>query len=137
MMFSMRKILGIFALLLQLAAFAGQPRSVALTIQENGHVQVSETHDIEPPGPDGLIRIGPLPETLLPATVNATPIERGETLDILSQRFANDLLDDESLFRAYRGSTITGRKGEATYVGRLAALPDFSSPSPSLTLDSE
>jgi hypothetical protein len=137
MRFPMKHILWLLILLLPLAALAAKPRSVALTIQENGLAQVTETHDIEPPGPDGLIRIGPLPETLRPASVNAIPIERGETIDILSQRFAYDLRDDESLFRAYRGSPITGRKGQESYAGRLASLPDFSSPSPSLILDSE
>jgi hypothetical protein len=130
----MKTTLGIFTLLLPLAAFAAKPRSIAMTIQENGHAQIAETHDIEPPGPDGLIRIGPLPETLLPASVNAAPIERGETIEILAQRFAYDLLSDEALFRAYLGDAITCRKGSDTFAGRLAALPDFSSANPSLIL---
>ena len=67
----MKKILGLLAILIPLAASAAQPRSVALVIQENGNVQVSETQDLEPAGPDGLVRISPLPETLLPASVNA------------------------------------------------------------------
>ena len=78
----MKKILGLLAILIPLAASAAQPRSVALVIQENGNVQVSETQDLEPAGPDGLVRISPLPETLLPASVNAVPLERGETLEI-------------------------------------------------------
>ena len=118
-------------------AAAAQPRSVALVIQENGHAQISETHDVEPPGPDGSVRIGPLPETLLPASVNAVPIERGETIDIVAQRFVYDLRDDESLFRAYRGTALVCRKGDATLAGRLASLPDFTRPAPSLTLETE
>ena len=118
-------------------AAAAQPRSVALVIQENGQTQISETHDVEPPGPDGLVRIGPLPETLLPASVNAVPIERGETLDIVAQRFVYDLRDDDSLFRASRGTALVCRKGDATLAGRLSSLPDFSRPSPSLTLETE
>lgn len=116
---------------------AAKPRSVALVIQENGHAQISETHDVEPPGPDGSVRIGPLPETLLPASVNAVPIERGETIDIVAQRFVYDLRDDESLFRAYRGTALVCRKGDATLAGRLASLPDFTRPAPSLTLETE
>ena len=131
----MKKILGLLALLVPLAAFAAQPRSVTLVIQENGNVQVSETQDLEPAGPDSLVRISPLPETLLPASVNAVPLERGETLEIAAQRFAYDLLDDTALFRAYRGDVLTCLKGPATFSGRLASLPDFSAASPSLTLD--
>ena len=130
----MKKILCLF-LLVPLAAFAAKPRSIALVIQENGNVQVSETQDVEPAGPDGLARISPLPETLLPASVNAVPLERGETLDIVAQRFAYDLLDDAALFRAYRGDVLTCLKGAATFSGRLASLPDFTTASPSLTLD--
>ena len=130
----MRNALRLFLVLLPLAASAANPRSVALTIQENGNAQISETQDIAPPGPDGLLRIAPLPETLWPASVTATPIERGETIDILSQRFAYDLLDDTALFRAYRGESITCRKGGDTFAGRLASLPDFSSAAPSLVL---
>jgi hypothetical protein len=123
-------------LLLPLATFAAKPRSIALTIRENGQAQVSETHSIEPPGADGFIRIGPLPETLLPASVSAAPVERGETFEILAHRFVYDLLDDESLFRAYRGNVLTCHKGADTFVGRLASVPDFSSPAPALVLDS-
>ena len=86
----MKNLLWLSVLLVPLAARAAQPRSITLTIQDNGTAQISETHDLEPPGPDGLVRISPLPETLLPASVNAAPIERGETLDILAQRFAFD-----------------------------------------------
>ena len=118
-------------------ASAAKPRSVALVIQENGHAQISETHDVEPPGPDGSVRIGPLPETLLPASVNAVPIERGETFDVVAQRFLYDLRDDESIFRAYRGTALVCRKGDATLAGRLASLPDFTRPAPSLTLETE
>ena len=116
---------------------AANPRSVALVIQENGHAQISETHDVEPPGPDGLVRIGPLPETLMPASVNAAPIERGETIDIVSQRFVYDLLDDVSLFRAYRGNALVCRKGDVTIAGRLSSPPDFSKAAPSLILEAE
>ncbi len=134
----MKHVLRIFLfLLLPGIASAAQPRSVALVIQENGHAQISETHDVEPSGPDGLVRIGPLPETLLPASVNAVPVERGETLDIVAQRFVYDLLDDEALFRAYRGNALVCRKGDATFAGRLAVLPDFSRSAPSLTLENE
>lgn len=133
----MKSTLGLVVLCLPLAVFAAKPRSVALTIQENGLAQVSETHDLEPPGPDGLIRLGPLPETLQPSSVTPLPIERGETFNVLAQRFVFDLVNDDALFRAYRGSSLTGRKGVETYTGRLASLPDFSSPTPSLTLDSE
>ena len=133
----MKNVFWLLALLLPWTASAAKPRSIALTIQENGYAQVSEAHDVEPPGPDGLVRIGPLPETLLPASVTAVPVERGESLDIVAQRFAYDLLDDDALFRAYRGTALVCRKGESTLAGRLASLPDFSSPAPSLTLDAE
>ncbi|MGD9612532.1 MAG: hypothetical protein AB7V22_06475 [Kiritimatiellia bacterium] len=101
-------------LLLPAAAGAAQPRSIALVVQENGHAQITETHDVPPPGADGAVRIGPLPETLLPASVNAAPLERGETIDIVSQRFLYDLRDDAALFGAYRGSAVVGRKGNTT-----------------------
>ncbi len=130
----MNKFLPPLLLLLPLAATAANPRSIALTIQETGRTQVSETHDVPPPGPDGLSRIAPLPETLLPASVNAVPVERGATLDILSQRFAYDLRDTESLFRAYLGRSVTVKRGAETFTGTLASLPDFSNPTPSLIL---
>jgi len=130
----MKQLHWILTVLLPLSAFAAQPRSIVMTIQENGQAQISETHSIPPLDAAGLIRISPLPETLLPTSVNAVPVERGETLDILSQRFANDLQDNESLFQAYRGETVRCEKGGITLAGRLATLPDFNSPSPSLTL---
>ena len=130
----MNQFLAFLLLLAPLAASAANPRSIALTIQENGNVQISETQDIDPPDPNGRLRIAPLPETLQPASVTATPIERGETLDILAQRFAYDLLDDASLFRAYRGDAILCRKGADSFAGRLASLPDFSGAAPSLVL---
>lgn len=133
----MRTIPWILILLLPLATWGAKPRSIVLIIQENGQAQVSESHTLEPPGADGLVRIGPLPETLLPASVSAAPIARGETFEILAQRFVYDLLDDESLFRAYRGNEITVRKGTDAFVGLLASLPDFSSPNPALLLGSE
>ncbi len=133
----MKISIGLFFLLLPLAAFAGPPRSIVLSIQENGHAQVSETHDIGPAGADGLVRISPLPATLLPASVNAIPVERGESIDIIAQRFAYDLSSDDALFRAYRGNALVCRKGESTLAGRLASLPDFSRPAPSLTLEAE
>ncbi len=131
----MKNTLWIFALLLPLSSFAAQPRSIAMTLQENGQAQISETHSIPPMDDDGFIRIGPLPETLLPASVNAVPIERGESLDILSQNFAYDLRNDTSLFRAYRGKKLICKKGEDSLIGRLATLPDFTSSTPSLILD--
>lgn len=130
----MKPVLVLCVLLLPLAGSAARPRSVTLTIQDTGRAQVAETHDLEPPGPDGLIRIGPLPETLLPASVNAAPIERGESLDLVSQRFAYDLRDNATLFRAFLGEAITARKGAETFSGRIATLPDFSSPNPALAL---
>lgn len=130
----MKIILGLSVLLLPLVAFAANPRSVALTIQDNGNAHISETQDVAPRGPDGQLRVAPLPETLWPASVTAIPLERGETLDILAQRFAYDLLDDASLFRAFRGTAITCRKGADSFAGRLVSLPDFSSASPSLVL---
>lgn len=133
----MKHAVWFLGLLLPLAAFAAKPRSITMTIQENGHAQIAETHDVEPPGPDGLIRIGPLPVTLRPASVNAAPIERGETLEILAQRFAYDLINDAALFRAYQGDSLTGRKGGDTVAGRLAAVPDFSSANPALVLAAE
>ena len=131
----MNKLIWFLVFLLPATAFAAKPRSIALTIQENGVAHISETHELEPPGPDGLIRIGPLPESLQPSSVNAAPIERGETFEILAQRFVHDLQSDESLFRAYRGNVLTCRKGAESFSGRLAVLPDFSSPAPSLVLE--
>jgi len=130
----MKHILWILITLLPLSSLAAQPRSIAMTLLENGLAQVSETHSVPPVNAEGLIQIGPLPETLLPTSVNAVPADRGETLDILSQRFAYDLLNDASLFRAYRGEKVTCEKGGVALAGRLATLPDFNSPSPSLTL---
>ena len=127
---------GLFALVLVPAlASAAQPRSVALVIQDNGHAQITETHDVPPPGADGAVRIGPLPETLLPASVSAAPLERGETLDVVSQRFLYDLRDAAALFGAYRGSAVVGRKGDATWAGRLAAVSDFTKTQPGLLLE--
>ena len=133
----MNRCLCAVLILLPLVAGAAKPRSVALTIQDNGRIQVSETHDLEPAGPDGLVRIGPLPETLLPASVAANPIERGESLDILAQRFAYDLKDNAALFQANRGNVLTCRQGATAFSGRLAATPDFASPTPSLLLEAE
>ena len=124
-------------MLVPAVAGAAQPRSVALVIQENGYAQITETHDVPPPGPDGAVRIGPVPETLVPASVNAAPLERGETLDVASQRFLFDLRDETALFGAYRGSAVVGRKGDATWAGRLAAVPDFSKAEPGLMLEAE
>lgn len=132
----MKILAWILPLLLPLAA-AAQPRSIAVTIQENGRAQISETHEVPPPGAEGLVRIGPLPKTLLPASVNAVPIERGETFDILSQRFAYDLLDNRTLFQAFQGESVACRQGTNSFAGRLASLPDFASASPALTLDAE
>lgn len=129
---------GLFVLaLVPAVAGATQPRSIALVVQDNGHAQISETHDVPPPAADGSVRIGPLPETLLPASVNAAPLERGESLDIVSQRFLYDLRDAAALFGAYRGSAVVGRKGDATWAGRLAAVPDFSKTDPGLLLEAE
>ncbi len=133
----MKTTFGFVLLLLPLAASAANPRSIALTIQETGLAQISETHDLAPPGPDGVVRIAPLPETLMPSSVTATPLERGESLDILSQRFSNDLLDNPSLFRAFLHQPLTARKGTDTFSGHLAAIPDFSSPHPALALAGE
>ena len=124
-------------ILLPLAAPAANPRSIALTIQDTGRAQVSETHALPPPDADGFSRIAPLPETLLPASVTALPIDRGEILDILSQRFAYDLRNTEAIFRAYLGQPVTIRQGAASLSGRLAALPDFSTPAPALLLAQE
>lgn len=133
----MNRLLFFLLCLLPLSALAANPRSVALTIQDSGRAQIAETHDLPPPGADGLLRISPLPDTLLPTSVHAAPLSRDETLDILSQRFAYDLLDAESLFRAHLGKTLTARLGPDTLAGRLAALPDFHSAAPSLVLSAE
>ena len=123
--------------LLPWTAFAANPRSIALTIQDNGNAQISETQDVTPPSTDGLLRVAPLPETLWPASVTATSVESRENFTFLSQHFAYDLLDNTSLFRTYRGDSITCRKGTNTFTGRLASLPDFASSSPSLVLDTD
>ena len=116
------------------SASAVRPRSIALTLQDGGRAQISETHDVEPPGPDGLVRIGPLPETLQPASLTASPLERGETLEIVAQRFAFDLLDNDSLFRAHVGQPVVAHLGGTALAGQIAARPDFSLPAPSLVL---
>ena len=121
-------------ILLPLAAFAANPRSISITMQETGRAQIAETHDVPPPGANGIVRISPLPETLQPTSVTAVPIERGATIDVLTQRFADDLRDNDSLFRAYQGKPITLRSGSETNAGRLASLPNFASPFPSLLL---
>lgn len=131
----MKPILWILTVLLPLSSLAARPRSIALTLQENGQAQISETHTVPPADPEGLIRIGPLPETLQPASVNAVPVERGESFELLSQRFAYDLLDDTALFRAYRGRKLTCNKDADSFSGTLAALPDFTHPAPSLILN--
>ena len=132
-----KKFLCIAALLFPFAALAANPRSIAIVVQDNGHAQISETHDVPPPGPDGLLRISPLPETLLPSSVNPVPIERGETLEILSQRFSYDLHDDASLFRAYRNDTVVCRQGADSFAGVLVSPPDFSGATPSLLIATE
>ena len=121
--------------LLPMAVLAAQPRSISLTIQDNGNAQVSETQEVPPPGADGLLRVSPLPETLWPASVTAIPVDSREPFTILSQQFSYDLLDSPSLFLAFRGESITCRKGADSFTGRLASLPDFSSPTPSAMLD--
>ena len=123
------------ALLAPYIVLAAMPRSIALVIQENGNVQVSETHDIEPAGPDGLVRISPLPETLVATSVNATPADRSDNLDIAAQRFAYDLRNDTTLFHAYVGETITCHGEDDPVTGRLATLPDFAAPHPALMLE--
>lgn len=133
----MKKFPWLILLLAPALAVAAQPRSIALTIQENGHVQVSETHDLDPPDKDGMIRVSPLPETLLPASVNATPLERGETFEIIAQRFDYDLRDDAALFAAHLGQTITCRQNDETSTGRLAAIPDFTQFTPTLLLNGD
>lgn len=133
----MKFILPSMCLLLALPALAANPRSIALTIQDSGRAQIAESHDLPPPAADGLLRVGPVPETILPASVTATPLSRDETLEILSQRFSYDLRDNESLFRAFFDKPITARRGTETLSGRLAALPDFSSATPSLLLATE
>jgi hypothetical protein len=133
----MKILLANALLLLPLTALAANPRSIVLTLQDTGRALVSETHDIPPPGQDGVSRIAPVPETILPTSVHAVPIERGETLDILSQRFAYDLRDSESLFHAYLGKSITVKNGSETHSGRLATAPDFSRPSAPLMLASD
>lgn len=130
----MKKLLWLPLLPLALAASAGPPRSIALTIQDGGIVQVSETHDLEAPGADGLIRIHPLPATLLPASLNAVPVERGETIDIVAQRFVFDLLDNDSLFRAHLGHSVVLHQNGTTLSGLIATPPDFTRPTPSLVL---
>lgn len=130
----MNQLAWISLLLVPVAALAARPRSIALTIQDGGLAQISETHDVEPPGPDGLVRISPLPETLLPASLTATPIERGETIEIVAQRFAFDLLDNDSLFRAHVGQPVVAHRDGAAVSGLVAARPDFSLPTPSLVL---
>lgn len=130
----MNKLTWLLLLLLPLAAFAGPPRSIALTIQDGGIAQVSETHDLEPPGADGLVRISPLPATLLPASLNAVPIERGETIAIVAQRFVFDLLDNDSLFRAHIGCPVVLHQNGTTLSGLIATPPDFARSTPSLVL---
>ena len=133
----MKAFLPALLLLAPLAAPAANPRSVALTIQDSGRAQIAETHDLPPPDSAGWFRVSPLPETLLPTTVNAVPLERGAALEILSQRFSFDLRDGPSLFRAFQGKSVSARKGPESFSGRLASLPDFSSPSPHLLLSGD
>ncbi len=121
-------------LLLPLAAAAANPRSISLTILETGLARISETHDLMAPDSNGVVRLAPLPETLLPSSVIATPLERGESFDLPALRFSYDLLDDPSLFRAYLHQPLTARKGADAFSGQLATVPDFSSPHPALTL---
>jgi hypothetical protein len=112
---------------------AANPRSVALTIQENGTVRISETHDL-PPTADSTVEVAPVPETILPASVSATSSERSQPLEIVTQRFAYDLGDEATLFRAYRGLPVVCRAGTNAFIGSLASLPDVSAPAPSLVL---
>jgi hypothetical protein len=121
-------------LLPPLAASAANPRSISIAIQENGRAQISETHDLPPPGRDGLVRIAPLPETLLPASVDGETLDADQPLAPLSQRFVYDLRNPEALFRAHLDRPVAANVGGNTFSGRLASLPDFSSPSPSLLL---
>ncbi len=130
----MKNPLFVLLLLIPLAAGAANPRSISITIQENGRAQISETHDVPPPDASGTVRIAPVPSTLLPTSVNADPVERGQSIEFLSQRFAFDLRDSDSLFRAYLGREITARLGDRTLSGRLASLPDWALSSPSLML---
>lgn len=119
-----------------LTARAANPRSVALTIQENGRVRISETHDLPPASAQGLYEIAPLPETILPSTVQAAPLERGASLEILSQRFSYALADGPSLFRAALGQKVAVDTGDgATKEGTLLTLPDWSAAHPSFLME--
>ena len=129
-----RPILIALLLLLPLTATAANPRSIALTIHDSGRAQISETHDLPPPAADGSLKVAPLPETILPASVNAAPLTRETTFDILSQRYAYDLRDADALFRVFFGQTLTAHIGAETSTGRLAVLPDFTTPAPRLVL---
>ncbi|NLB64960.1 MAG: hypothetical protein GX803_00605, partial [Lentisphaerae bacterium] len=129
-----RPILIALLLLLPLTATAANPRSIALTIHDSGRAQISETHDLPPPAADGTLKVAPLPETILPASVNAAPLTRETTFDILSQRYAYDLRDADALFRVFFGQTLTAHIGAETSTGRLAVLPDFTTPAPRLVL---
>ena len=132
----------VFALaaLLALPVRAANPRSVSLTIQENGSVRVSEIHDLPPAKPGGTVAVSPVPETILPATVSAAPVERGASLDLLSQRYAWDLADGDAFFRAALGWPVTAHPAEpgaAPVSGPLASLPDLDSPAPQLLLEAK
>lgn len=130
--------LGVAVLAAAVAARAANPRSVSLTIQENGSVRVSEIHDLPPALPGGLVAVAPVPETILPATVTAAPLERGASLGLLSQRYAWDLADADAFFRAALGWPVTAHPaapGAAPVSGPLAALPDLSSPAPQLLVE--
>lgn len=129
------------ALLLALPARGANPRSVSLTIQENGSVRVSEIHDLPPPArPGDPVAVSPVPETIVPATVAAAPTDRGAVLGLVSQRYAWDLADGNAFFRAALGWPVTARPAEPGVEpvrGPLAALPDLESPSPMLLVDAK
>ena len=102
----------VVAMLLATATWAANPRSVSLTIQENGSVRVSEIHDLPPALPNGQVAVSPVPETIRPATVAAAPLERGASLGLVTQRYAWDLSDGDAFFRAALGWPVTAHPAE-------------------------
>lgn len=135
------QLFGVAVLATAVATQAANPRSVSLTIQENGAVRVSEIHDLPPPSrPGGPVAVSPVPETIVPATVAAAPLERGAAFGLVAQRYAWDLADGDAFFRAALGWPVVVKPaaaGATEVSGPLAALPDLSSPSPLLLVEAK
>jgi hypothetical protein len=98
---------------------ASRAQQVAISIYDQGFALISEMRRITPARGENQLRFAGLPRGLDPVSVSFIPLAGATGIDVLEQRYVDDLASSGTLLRSYLGRSISLQTQHEQLTGTL------------------